>query len=185
VTILCSDIRGFSRVSARMDTDDIVDMLNAYFQALVRPIMEYDGTIDKFIGDAILAVFGSPEPDAEQHAKALRTAVAMQAAVKDVTALRALNGQPVCEIGIGIHCGEALHGFVGSPERMEYTVIGDAVNKASRYCDAAPPGEILVSPEHYQRVWQLVHAESLTIKTKHEGDLPAFRIKTLKSGLIR
>ena len=84
VTILTSDIRGFSRMTANMDAEDIVDMLNAYFSALVEAIFQHDGTVDKFVGDGILAVFGSPEHDDDQHAKAVRAAIAMQTALRQV-----------------------------------------------------------------------------------------------------
>lgn len=180
VTILCSDIRGFTRKTATMEAEDVVDMLNYYFSALVESIFKYDGTIDKFVGDSILAVFGSPEPDPQQHEKAVRAALAMQEDMKQLNTVRAATGQVVCEIGIGIHCGEVLHGFIGSDERMEFTVIGDAVNRTARYCDGSGSSEVLISPEVYQRVWKIVRTEPTTIPTKHEGNFPAFRIKSLK-----
>jgi adenylate cyclase len=176
VTILASDIRGFTRIASTMDAEDVVDMLNVYFSALVEAIFRHDGTVDKFIGDAILAVFGSPEPDDDQHSKAVCAAVAMQEALAEVNAYRKARGQVVCELGIGVHCGSVLHGFIGSEERMEFTVIGDAVNKTSRYCDGAAGGQILISPELHQRVWKMVRAEPASIPTKHEGNLPAFRV---------
>ena len=176
VTLLVSDIRGFTRLSAEMDAEDLMDMLNAYFSPLVEAIFRFDGTIDKFIGDAILAVFGSPEPDAEQHLKAVRAALAMQSVMDEVSKSRRARGQVTCEIGIGVHCGEVLHGFIGSDERMEFTVIGDAVNCASRYCDGAAAGEILISPDMHQRVWQTVQASAAKVSTKHEGNWPAFRV---------
>ena len=181
ITILCSDIRGFTKMSEGMEAEDIMEMLNHYFSSLVEQIFKYDGTIDKFVGDSILAVFGSPEPDPQQHEKAVRAAVAMQTAMRDLNALRGGRGQVTCEIGIGVHCGEVAHGFIGSQERMEFTVIGDAVNRAARYCDGALPGEILLSPEVHQRVWKIAQVESTSIATKHEGDFRAFRIKGLKA----
>ena len=180
VTILSSDIRGFTATSAKMDAEDVVDMLNDYFSALVSAIFRHDGTVDKFVGDSILAVFGSPEPDADQHGKAIRAALAMQAAMNEVNDVRRSRGQTVCEMGIGIHCGEVLHGFVGSEERMEFTVIGDAVNRTSRYCDAAGPRQVLISPELYQRVWKLVCATQTAVDTKHEGILPAYHVEGLR-----
>jgi adenylate cyclase len=176
VTILASDIRGFTATTANMDAEDVVDMLNSYFTAQVQAIFRYDGTIDKFIGDGLLAVFGSPEADERQHAKAVRAAMAIQAAIAEVNAARKARGQGVCEIGIGVHCGRVLHGFIGSEERMEFTLIGDAVNRAARFCDAAAPGEVLISPELHQRVWKMVRTSPRTIQTKHEGDWPAFQL---------
>jgi len=164
-----------------MDPDDVVEMLNAYFARLIPVIFAHNGTVDKYIGDAILAVFGSPEPDAQHHAKAVQAAVGMQAAMREVNAERTAQGLVTCDIGIGVHCGQVIHGFIGALERMEFTVIGDAVNRASRYCDGAPPGEVLLSPEVHARVWTVVQAEWTTIATKHEGDLVAYRLKGLKA----
>ena len=177
VTILYADIRGFTKMSAERDAEDVLDILNAYFSVLIKIIFQYDGTIDKFIGDEILAVFGSPEPDAKQHEKAVQAAWEMQAAMKALNIERKARGQVTCDIGIGIHCGEVLHGFIGATERIEFTVIGDAVNRASRYCDGAGAGEVLISPEVYQRVWEMVKEERITTETRHEGPLPAYRIK--------
>jgi len=179
VTILCSDIRGFTNLSKEMEPDDVVEMLNDYFARLIPIIFAHDGTVDKFVGDAILAVFGSPEPDTEQHQKAVRAALEMQAAMAVLNAERQKRNDVTCDIGIGVHCGEVLHGFIGASDRMEFTVIGDAVNRAAHYCDGARAGEVLISPEVHQRVWKIVQAEKTAIKTKHEGDLAAYRVKAL------
>jgi adenylate cyclase len=179
VTILVSDIRGFTRMTEGMEADHVVDLLNEYFSALIDVIFQHDGTIDKFVGDSILAVFGSPEPDSEQHEKAVRAALGMQEAARAVSAARVARRQVACEMGIGVHCGEVLHGFIGSTERIEFTVIGDAVNRAARYCDGAKPGEVLVSPELYQRVWQMVQTDKTSIETKHEGSFVAYRVKSI------
>jgi len=180
VTILCSDVRGFTNLSKDMEPDDVVEMLNDYFARLIPVIFAYDGTVDKYVGDAILAVFGSPEPDGQQHEKAVQAALGMQAAMQAVNTMRMARGLVTCGIGIGVHCGEVVHGFIGTPEQMEFTVIGDAVNRAARYCDGASPGEVLISPAVYERVWKLVQAEPTTIETKHEGPLDAYRIKESK-----
>jgi adenylate cyclase len=180
VTILFSDIRGFTRMSAGMDAGDVVELLNHYFSVLVETIFRYDGAIDKFIGDSILAVFGSPEADLRQNEKAVCAALEMQAAMTTLNQTRTTSRLPICDIGIGVHCGEVLHGFIGSSERMEFTVIGDTVNRAARYCAGAQPGEVLISAEMHQRVWRHVVAESCIVGTKHEGDLPAFRLKGFK-----
>jgi len=180
VSILCSDIRGFTRLSANMDAEDVVNMLNDYFSALTECIFRNDGCIDKFVGDAILAVFGSPEPDPQHRLKAVKAAAEMQQAMAGVSQRRKAKGEVACEIGIGVHSGEVLHGFIGSLERMEYTVIGDAVNKAARYCDAAKGGEVILSPEIHQHVWRNVVATQVAVPTKHEGELPAHRLESLR-----
>ena len=98
-----------------------------------------------------------------------------------MNAERTARGLVTCGIGIGVHCGQVVHGVIGALERMQFAVIGDAVNRASRYCDGAPPGEILISPDVYARVWTAIQAEKTTILTKHEGDLQAYRVERLKA----
>lgn len=180
VTILLADIRGFTNLSATMSPHDVTQMLEDYFGYLVPVIFKNQGTIDKFVGDAILAVFGSPDTDEQQYLHAVQTALEMQAAMKEVNAQRNAKGWRTGELGIGLHCGEVVHGFIGTAERMEYTVIGDTVNRASRFCDGAGGGEVLISAELYQWVWNAVKAEQTTIATKHEGDLIAYRIERLR-----
>jgi adenylate cyclase len=181
VTILCSDIRGFTKTSEKLSTDQIVELLNDYFSGLVEAIFRYDGTIDKFLGDGILAVFGSPEPDPAQHEKALRAAVAMQDAMRMKNEVRRARGLVACEIGIGVHCGEVFHGFIGTADRMEFTVIGDAVNRTARYCAGAKGGQILLSPSLFQHCWKCAVVEPTSIGTKHEGDFEAYVLKSMKA----
>jgi adenylate cyclase len=181
VVILVSDIRGFTLLSSGMDTDDVVDLLNDYFSALTDAIFQHDGTIDKITGDAILAVFGCPEQDSLRHEKAVRAALAMQSAMAVVSEQRTRRSQVTCTIGIGVHCGEVLHGFIGSNDRMELTIIGEAANWTARYCDGAAGGEILISPTLHQHLWRYVDAEFTTIQTKHEGMLSAYRLNGIKS----
>jgi adenylate cyclase len=181
VVIVMSDIRGFSMLTADMESDDIVDLLNEYFSAQVDEVFRFDGTVDKFIGDSILAVFGTPEPDPMMYEKAVRAAFAMQEAVANVSAHRQARHQVTCKIGVGMHCGRVLHGFIGSDDRMEYTIIGSPVNHTSRYTAAAAGGEILISPEVWQRAYRFIESELTTIQTKHEGEFRAFRVKQIKS----
>ena len=171
VTILNADIRGFTNLAHEMDPDEVVHLLNEYFAAVVPVLFARNGTIDKYMGDAILAVFGSPEADPDQHENAVLAAVEMQAAVAKLNQDRERRGEPCREFGIGVHCGEVVHGFVGTADRMEFTVIGDVVNRTARYCSAAEGGQVLVSAEMYERVWKVADTEKVTIKTKHEGDL--------------
>ena len=184
VTLLCSDIRGFTIMSSQMQPDEILGTLNEYFGYLVPVIFANHGMIDKFMGDAILAVFGSPEPDPAHHEHAVRAALEMQAAVAWLNAARSARGAPIWQVGIGIHCGEVVQGFLGTSERMEFTVIGDAVNRAARYTDAAMAEQVLISPEVHERVWRLVEAEATTITTKHEGEMRAYRVLGLKAGRL-
>jgi adenylate cyclase len=179
VTILYCDICGFTQRAADMDAHDVVDMLNDYFQPMIDAIFHEDGVVDKFVGDAVLAVFGSPEPDPQQHQKAVRAAVALQESVLTTTRLRAARNDVTCQVRVGVHCGEVFHGFVGTLNRLEYTIIGDAVNRACRYCTAAGEGEILISANVFQHVFGLVKADKIVVQTK-EGELLAHRVKGLK-----
>jgi adenylate cyclase len=111
----------------------------------------------------------------------VRAALAMQSAMTEVSEQRKRRGQITCTIGIGVHCGEVLHGFIGSNDRMELTIIGEAANWTARYCDGAAGGEILISPALHQRLWRYVDAELTAIETKHEGTLSAYRLKAVKS----
>jgi adenylate cyclase len=182
VTILNSDVRGFTALSARLEPREVMEMLNQLFGVCIPIIFKYYGTVDKYIGDGILAVFGSPNPDpkGDQWANAVRAALEMQQAVRKVGKEWKTMGRPVYEIGIGIHTGPVLQGFIGSAEQMEYTVIGDTVNRASRYCYGAGRGEIIISSAVYQHVAGLVDVVRKTIKSKHpdtEPDLEAYLVK--------
>lgn len=180
VTILFSDIRGFTTMSSSMAAEDVVEMLNDYFSILVSALFRFDGTVDKFVGDSILAVFGSPETDPKQYEHAVSAAMEMQSQMSALNKLRSDSGRPTCEIGIGVHCGTVLHGFIGSTDRMEFTVVGDPVNRAARYCAGARAGEVLISPDVHQYVWRDVDVEPRTVQTKHEGDFSAFRLKSIR-----
>ncbi|HTA22607.1 MAG TPA: adenylate/guanylate cyclase domain-containing protein [Terriglobales bacterium] len=180
VSVLCADIRGFTKLTAGMPTDDVVSLLNEYFAALTECIFRHDGTIDKFVGDAILAVFGSPEADPQHCRKAVVAGMEMQEAAREVSKRRKAKSEVSCEIGIGIHTGQVLHGFIGSPERMEFTIIGEAVNRTSRYCDGAKGSEVLISPEIYERLWNAVEVQQVSIPTKHEGDFVAYRVQRVR-----
>jgi adenylate cyclase len=179
VTILCSDIRNFTQLTSEMEPDDVVDLLNDYFEKLTPIVFHHAGTIDKYVGDAILAVFGSPDPDDEQHAKGVRAALEMQDALRELNKTRAAQKRVVCEMGIGVHCGNVLHGFIGTEGRMDFTVIGDAVNLATRYCAGAGPGEVLVSKALQERLWNMIQSERRTFTDKHGTTFEGYRVLSL------
>jgi adenylate cyclase len=109
----------------------------------------------------------------------------MQAITASVSEARKRRGQAACGIGIGVHCGEVLHDFIGTNDRMDLTIIGEAANWASRYCAGAGAGEILVSPALHEHLWRHIDAEMITIDTKHEGRLRAYRLKGFKGELTQ
>jgi len=143
VTILFADLRDFTPFSASHTAPEVVDSLNLVFNELVEIIFEYEGTFDKFMGDAIMAFFGAPIQGEDDVERALRAALEMQKRFaqlkKDTPSLIPLG------LGIGIHTGEVIVGNIGSERMMDYTVIGDTVNVARRLQETARPGEILIS----------------------------------------
>ncbi|MEM7343898.1 MAG: adenylate/guanylate cyclase domain-containing protein [Chloroflexota bacterium] len=183
VTILTTDVRGFTALTARMEPKEVVEMLNDLFGVCIPIIFKYNGSVDKYVGDAILAVFGSPEPDDNQWEHAVKAALEMQQAIQTLGERRERNNLPICRVGIGIHTGAVLHGFIGAEERMEYTVIGDTVNRASRYCDGADSGQVIISDEVFEHVKEFIEATPTTVISKNpdtEESLSAYIINAIK-----
>jgi len=146
-TVLFSDIRGFTAIAEGMGPDAIAQFLSEYFSEMVEVIFEHGGTLDKFIGDAIMALWGAPIAHADDPDRALRAALAMQRSIARLNQRWASQGRPEIGVGIGINYGEVFAGNIGSHRRLEYTVLGDAVNVAARLCAEAGPGEVLVSEQ--------------------------------------
>ena len=132
VTVLFADIRGFTSMSEKMTAEDVSKILNEYFTEIEPIISKYNGVINKFIGDAVMAVFGDPIEDLNHPVNAVRCANEMLKKVDQLQDKWLFEGKPKIEIGIGINTGEAFVGNIGSEKRLEYTVIGDTVNLASR-----------------------------------------------------
>jgi adenylate cyclase len=160
-TVLFSDIRGFTAMAESMGPDAIAQLLSEYFTEMVEVIFEHGGTLDKFIGDAIMALWGAPIAHADDPDRALRAAVAMQRAIARLNERWVSQGRPEIGVGIGINHGDVFAGNIGSHRRLEYTVIGDAVNVAARLCAEAGPGEILVSESFLGVVRDQVSCEFL------------------------
>jgi adenylate cyclase len=136
VTVLFSDIRNFTSMSESLNPHEVVEMLNTYFSRVCQPILAQGGTVDKFIGDAVMAVFGSPALQADHARRALSAALAMAGKAREfhtwMESRFPNRGLAPFRIGIGVHTGEAVVGNIGSPQRFEFTAIGDTVNTASR-----------------------------------------------------
>ncbi len=169
VTILFSDLRGFTSISERMDPATLVGLLNEYFTEMVEAVLAEDGVVDKYIGDAIMVVFGAPEPEPNDALRAVRSAVGMRKALSRLNARLAERGVPPLRTGIGIHTGEAIAGSIGHEEQRQYTVIGDAVNLASRLETATKDlgVNVLISEHTYELVKDHVVArpmKEITVK---------------------
>jgi adenylate cyclase len=147
VAVLFSDIRGFTALSENMRPDEIASLLTEYFTEMVDCVFRHDGTLDKFIGDSVMAQWGAPIGGADDADKAMASAIDMIRELETLNAGWRANGRPPLDIGIGLNFGEAFAGNIGSERRLEFTVIGDTVNTAHRLCSAAGAGEILLSEE--------------------------------------
>ncbi|HVM43347.1 MAG TPA: adenylate/guanylate cyclase domain-containing protein [Gemmatimonadales bacterium] len=160
VVILFSDIRGFTPMSEKMEPDDVAQLLREYFTEMVEIIFRHGGTLDKFIGDAIMALWGAPLAMEDDADKAMAAAIEMQQALTALNKHWEETGKPPVNIGIGINFGEVFAGNIGSEQRLEYTVLGDAVNTASRLCSKAAKGEIMISEPFFKRLKKPPKVES-------------------------
>lgn len=163
VTILMSDLRGFTSMCEGLPPDQVVLILNRYLEAMVNVIFKYDGTIDEFIGDGILVIFGAPIEHKNHAERAVACALEMQKAMKGFNESNKEEGLPALEMGIGINTGEVIVGNIGSPKRMKYGVVGSHVNLAARIESCTVGGQVLLSDSTYQYAPDL-----LNIKQKNE-----------------
>ena len=145
VAVLFGDLRGFTALAAASEPDAVADTISSFLSAMVDCVFRHGGTLDKFIGDAVMAQWGAPESHVDDADRAMRAALDMIDALDAVNERRAAEGSAPLRMGIGVAYGEVFAGNIGSDRRLEFTVLGEAVNQASRLCDAAGPDEILVS----------------------------------------
>ena len=164
ITVLFADIRNFTAISEKMSPDSISEILNEYFSALIPIIEEHNGVLNKFVGDAMLVIFGEPKKTDTHALDAVQCGIRMLRKVKCLQEKWLEEGKPKIEIGIGISTGEAFVGNVGSKNRLEYTVLGDTVNTASRIenYNKVYKTNFLVSESTYEKVKSSVDA--ITIK---------------------
>jgi adenylate cyclase len=162
VVVLFSDIRGFTPLSEKMSPDEIAGLLTDYFTEMVEIVFRYGGTLDKFMGDALMALWGAPIVRIDDADRATRAAIAMQQALRLLNVRWTAQGRPALAVGIGLNAGEVFAGNIGSQRRLEYTVIGDAVNVAARLCSQAGPGEILIAEPLHALLSQPPPVSSLT-----------------------
>jgi adenylate cyclase len=169
ITVLFADIRGFTTLSEKENPEKVVGLLNRYFSAMSEIIFAYGGTLDKYIGDGLMAIFGAPTASPEDAKNALKTAVAMQKRLSSLNEELKSEGYSRIEIGIGLHTGIATIGYVGSEQRSEYTAIGDTVNLASRLEQNAAGGQILISEAtaaECENLIPLIPQQPLSVKNR-------------------
>jgi adenylate cyclase len=162
VTIMMSDLRGFTRVAEVLPPEKVVLLINNFLEAMTEVIVEHQGTIDEFIGDAILVLFGAPIACDDDAWRAVRCAVSMQLAMAEVNAKNERDGLPRVEMGIGVNTGEVVVGNIGSHKRAKYGAVGAAVNVTSRIESCTVGGQILISAATREELGDAVEIEGRT-----------------------
>lgn len=185
VIVFFSDIRGFTAFSEKRSPEEVVEMLNEYFGVMVSIITKNGGVVDKFIGDAIMAIWGAPKSTPDDPTKALRACLEMRQGLEALNVRRMERGQPPIMIGMGLHAGPAISGTIGSDERMEYTVIGNTVNTASRIeaSTKAFGADLLVTDDVISRVgdaFKVEYAGSAEVKGRSEA-LKMYKVRGYKA----
>src|SRR5215510_1451514 len=178
ITVLFADIRGFTRISEHAPPEKIVQLLNRYFSAMTEIIFAHGGTLDKYLGDGLMALFGAPTVTPKDAANAVSAAVAMQRRMLSINDELRAEGYPEIGIGIGLHTGEAIVGYIGSERRSEYTAIGDTVNTASRLESNAKGGQIFISEMAAKAAhtrYQLLPRDPISVKNR-EQPVPLFEV---------
>ena len=181
VTVMFADIRGFTTMSETMEPGRVVEILNEYFTRVTDVIFDNGGTLDKYIGDAVMAVFGAPISKGNDAAAAVNSAMQIQRLLIELNRDAAAREWPELRVGIGINTGNAIAGNIGSPRRLDYTVVGDAVNTAQRLMTNAAGGQILISESTAKKLGKtgktidLERLPELKVKGRSEA-VPVFRV---------
>jgi len=171
LTIMFADIRSFTSLAEKMSPEKVVNLLNSYFSVMVEIIFSCNGMLDKFVGDQLMAVFGHMSDEKAGARDAVLAALKMQRAMKKLQQTLKEQNLPIFQIGIGINTGKAIIGSVGSKNRQDYTVIGDAVNTAARLEEQAGPGEIIIGQQTHKHLpdsIQIKQRLSLTVRNRME-----------------
>lgn len=179
VTVMFADIRGFTTMSEAMEPGRVVEILNEYFTRVTDVIFDNGGTLDKYIGDAVMAVFGAPISKGNDAAAAVNSAIQIQRLLIELNRDAAAREWPELRVGIGINTGSAIAGNIGSPRRLDYTVVGDSVNTAQRLMTNAVGGQILISESTAKKLgknFDMERLPELKVKGRSEA-VPVFRVK--------
>jgi adenylate cyclase len=182
ITMLFSDIRGFTTMSDGRPPEEVVNTLNEYFEVMVDILFQYAGTLDKFVGDEIIGLFGAPISIEDGPFKAVSCGLAMMQGLAEFNRTRASENLPAIRIGIGINTGDVITGAIGSTRALQYTAIGDAMNVASRLVNLASPGEVIISENTYRYVADRIDATALPpVKVKGKAEeLKVYRVNGMR-----
>lgn len=185
VVVFFSDIRGFTAFSEKRSPEEVVAMLNEYFAVMVAIINRNGGVVDKFIGDAIMAIWGAPKSSDKDACNAVKACLEMRKALEGLNATRESRGEPPIAIGMGLHAGRAISGTIGSDERMEFTVIGNTVNTASRIeaSTKAFGTDLLITDDVLSKVGEkyiIDYAGAAEVKGRSEA-LKMYKVKGYKT----
>ncbi|MBZ5505594.1 MAG: FHA domain-containing protein [Acidobacteriia bacterium] len=178
VTVMFADIRGFTAMSEDMEPSRVVEILNEYFTRVTDVIFDNGGTLDKYIGDAVMAVFGAPISKGNDAASAVTSAIQIQRLLIELNRDAVARNWPELRVGIGINTGSAIAGNIGSPRRLDYTVVGDTVNTAQRLMTNAAGGQILIAESTAKKLgknFDLERLPELKVKGRSEA-VPVFRV---------
>lgn len=178
VTVMFADIRGFTTMSEDMEPGRVVEILNEYFTRVTDVVFDNGGTLDKYIGDAVMAVFGAPISKGNDAAAAVNSAIQIQRLLVELNRDAAARQWPELRVGIGINTGIAIAGNIGSPRRLDYTVVGDTVNTAQRLMTNTAGGQILISESTARKIgktFDLERLDELKVKGRSEA-VPVFRV---------
>jgi class 3 adenylate cyclase len=182
VTTLFADIRGFAAMTEGMEPQEVIAMLNEYMEHAGAAIETEDGVVDKYVGDSIMAIFGAPISHPNDPLRAIRAALNLQENVRKMNLSRKNQGKPEIHVGIGINTGITVAGNMGSVKRLNYTVLGESVNIASRLCSRAGPSEILVSEPTFRRTSDHIQAHEFKTMTMKgiSKSIKTFKVEKLK-----
>ncbi len=186
ICVLFSDIRGFTTFSEKLSPEEVVATLNQYFSEMTQVILDHHGTVDKFIGDGLMAFFGAPLKSEDSTLNAAKAALEMRKKLAELNVLWQSQGKPQLNNGIGLHTGEALVGNIGSEKKMEYTAIGDSVNTASRVegLTKTLSAPILMTKDSFLCVTDQVNAiYKGAAKLKGRSDMVVYELKSVKEGV--
>ncbi len=180
ITILFADIRGFTAYSEKHTPEDLVAVLNRYLAAAADAVLAYEGTVDKFLGDAVMAWYNAPLPQPDHTLRAVKSALALRGAIATLHAEMPVETH--LDFGVGIHYGEAVLGWIGTEKRLEYTAISDSVNTTKRIQENCAKNQILISRDAYERVKDQIEAKPfvpLSVKGKTQP-LEVYEVLGLK-----